>query len=110
MGGKQRGVDEYTWLWDRGFPDYDALLASEVKKLAGADADVTRRAELERVAQRLLDRVRDREARPEEERQARELLKSSGVEDGVGNARVRLLEAAEKMAGKGDERGMANQN
>ena len=63
MPGSRRKDDD-TWVWGDGEPDYDGELAAEVTRQTLAEPG--RRLEFERVAMRLLDRVRVRQLQPTE--------------------------------------------
>jgi len=70
-------VDNDTWLWGDVEPDYDGELARAVVRLAAGDA--MRKAALEKVAERLLDRTCVRVTTAVESAHARELLEGVDV-------------------------------
>ena len=72
LRGQGKTADLDTWLWGDAGPDFDGELAKEV--VTAAAGDKAQRYLYERVANRLLDRVRTRVASAEERRIASELL------------------------------------
>ena len=100
-----KSVDSDTYLWGGAEPDYEGELAAEVVRLAAGDG--ARKKVLERVAERLLDRVRVRVATADECALASELL--TGVDVGGGGAteevwRLVLAQRADAIAAGDAER------
>ena len=109
LRGARRVLDNDSWVWGDVEPDYAGELARQVDSLAAGDG--TRRLFLERVAQRLLDRVRVRELSRNEMAEVSAMLDSAGGADAVfagvhDVSRVRevLRSGAEDVAGEDRER------
>lgn len=95
-----RQVDLDTWLWGDGVPDYEGELAEVVKRMGAGNH--ARAGILSQVANRLLDRIRVRQATSEEAALAAELMAGlEGIGGAVGEDRWRtlLLQRAEVCAG-----------
>ena len=100
LRGQGKTVDLDTWLWGDAGPDFEGELAKEVvRAAAGGEAQ---RCLHERVANRLLDRVRTRVASAEERRIASELLEGTSLEACGGSeeaVRRALVQRIEETAG-----------
>ena len=107
MGLNGRSRVEDAWLWGDSDPPYEKLLSGAAGELSGGDA---RRLEaLERVSNRLLDRVRIRKASAGEDADARLLLDGCGLSaDAVAadshSLRPLLKQVAVKLAAGDAER------
>ena len=79
-----RRVDTDTWLWGDVEPDYEGELATAVERLAAGDA--MRKAVLEKVAERLLDRKCVRVTTALESAHARDYSGCSSPEDSLSRS------------------------